>query len=782
MASGFDLTAMLARGRAVAGQGKNGASAYEIWLGQGNIGSVADFLDSLKGQDATPIITQNTGESTDKVMSQKAVTDALAAFTTLPYGGSKEWLEQNGDRSQLYQINGYIWAYIESDGWTRSETPFLVVNSEGAMSNAGGTPYLLRNGNEGRVYAYTEASGDAGIPVYDSKPTTANEGVVIAVGGRKYKATLTSGQVPSWTRNYADLTDTSDNNWKAGYRIGSSGTSTSSTASPAPMVTNYVACAVGDVVRVKGLTLGGSNCAIYNDQKTVGSAAKPTFPGTGTSSWDSEMEGTDVYKFTITLSSAGFIRFGGVPVGSASDVIITVNEEINYRTETTVTWTDIGVYTPPVSAGWSATDETYAVIDTLSGSANSGDSAVYSVDGYLYSYIAGSAWVQTSKYNAPTIAVDGELSDSSKNAVQNKVITEELSEVKAATSKNETSIAVINKKIANISTSENVANLSEKWQIAVNACIAKIKGLQVGRNCVTFAFFSDNHQNTNYLGDLIGAVMKECNISYCIFGGDAISNGTLTDEATMIANDKAFDDAMKPVAMAQMCRAVGNHDGYWVDESGAKHRYNRAQIYDLFMRQESIAQNKHYGGDGTYFYVDDVASNVRFVICNTNYNYNTASNTLDIEQIEWLANIVFNESDKSKTLVFVSHQPITNNFHSNIYADTAHAIQNLLIEKINEGWNVVGWFSGHIHADRIYQTDHTDNTEANDQTTVSLPWKTVTICSDHTGISRDDDMIRDIYADSAETHAIDFVTINKTERKVNITRLGIGEDREYSYQ
>ncbi|MBE6851057.1 MAG: hypothetical protein E7504_04875, partial [Ruminococcus sp.] len=327
---------------------------------------------------------------------------------------------------------------------------------------------------------------------------------------------------------------------------------------------------------------------------------------------------------------------------------------------------------------------------------------------------------------------------------------------------------------------DNEISVPDFWENAVEDCISKIKSLQNGRNTVTFAFFSDNHQNTRYLGSLIGKVMQDCYTPYCFFGGDAIDSGTLANESDMIANDKAFDEALSIIPVERMCRAVGNHDGYWVDNNGTKHWYTRPQIYDLFLRQESVAQNKHYGGDGTYYYVEDLASETIFVVCNTNYNVNTATETLDNEQINWLSDVVFKEFNKSKTLVFISHQPITNNYHSNIYADTAHAIQNLLTDKINDGWNVVGWFSGHIHADRIYQVDHTTNPEANDQITVSLPWKTVTIRADHTGLCRDEDLIHAIGNDD-QSHAIDFVTINKDTRTVNITRLGIGEDRSFTY-
>ncbi len=57
---------------------------------------------------------------------------------------------------------------------------------------------------------------------------------------------------------------------------------------------------------------------------------------------------------------------------------------------------------------------------------------------------------------------------------------------------------------------------------------------------------------------------------------------------------------------------------------------------------------------------------------------------------------------------------------------------------------------------------------------------TVTITSDHTEIAYDD-ATKHTVAEDAESHAIDFVTVNRSTRTVNITRLGIGADRSYSY-
>lgn len=702
----------------------------------------------------------------------------------LPYGGSKEWLEANGDPEQLYQIDGYVWGYVESDGWTKSGTQFLVVSSESAMTNKGGTPYLLRSGDEGTAYSYTEASGDAGIPVYDTKPTTANEGDIIAVGGRKYKASVTETQVPNISKNYADPTSSE---WLNEHRCNSSGTTafvglTVTNIIEVPANTNFYVTGIDLETPVNGQT---PKQQLHTTRGTVNSNMNLV-----EANW---YEGKDggVYTFKNDSSGKRWYRFCGTPTNGNENVIIAVGEEITYRTETAVTWTDIGEYIAPVEAGWNATEETYAVIDSLTASANSGASAVYSVDGYVYSYIAGAGWMAMSKYHVPTLTIDGELSDSSENAVQNKVVKAAIGAVDKKANSNASEITAINERIANIETGSGTVSIPSWWQSAVDECISKIKALQVGRNCVTFPFFSDNHTRdgkAQYMGILIAHVMKECGIPYCFYGGDAITSAlasTADSDAEFRAQAKAFHTAMSYIPDGRFCMALGNHEGYLKQnpniEGSTTVTYDRDQTYEIFMRENSNAQNKHFGGDGTYYYVDDLPSKVRWIVLNTNGIGNSA---IDSTQLSWFENTALKFNESGWGVVIISHIPITNHYEqSNI--TNASAVISMVQSYMNGSdankADIIGWYSGHIHRDRFYTGMSVNNTD--DSVGEDMGFTQVTITSDHTTIAYpigNSPTYHPVQNDD-QSHAIDFVTVNKDTRTVNITRLGIGDDRSYTY-
>lgn len=327
-------------------------------------------------------------------------------------------------------------------------------------------------------------------------------------------------------------------------------------------------------------------------------------------------------------------------------------------------------------------------------------------------------------------------------------------------------------------TDSDEVSVPTAWESAVDECIAKIKALQVGRNCVTFPFFSDTHTNFSHLGALIGKVMKECKIPYCFFGGDAPDSDYITEQTMLTQESNFVKSVTSDISKDRFYRAMGNHDGWYNPSAtqGDEVTYSREQMYELYFRDDKRIEDRQFGIDGTYFYVNEYASKVRFIFMNVAFGG-------DDTQTAWLRDTALSFNESGWAVVLIGHAPITN--HYNAFISKAPQIRQVLIDYINGNnankADVVGWWGGHIHRDRIF-SGYPNNELTTEGSTDDnpLPFKTISIMSDNTNIAYDTDK-KHALDGSDKSHAIDFVTINKTTRTVNITRLGNGNDRSYTY-
>ena len=750
------------------------------------------------------------------------LSEEIDNLATLPYGGSEEWLKANGDKTQLYQIDGYAWGYVESDGWTKSNTQFIVVSSESEMTNVGGTEYLLRNGGEGTVYTYTEASGDIDVPVFDSLPEAANEGDIVAVGGRKYKAVLTETEVP----DYTNLADPTSSDWAEGYRFNSSGVLQEVDGFVA---TNYISAAYGDVIRVRGMDLDTHNYArlgTFKSDKAVISISKIS----GLSEAANATYDTTSAQFTVVGSIVKYLRFTA-PLVETDDIIITVNEEIKNKTVTEIYWEDIGEYTV-VEAGWSATEETYTVIDSLSASANNGDSAVYSVDGFLYSYIGGSGWMKMSKYNPPNIAVDSELSDDSTNAVQNKVVKGAIDEVKAQVTANESDILTLKNEIEGLgggSTSSETVAIPSYWGAMITSKAEIVKALQEagGKNCVSFAWAADTHigdndpgtdkgysgGRSNDIGKLMAKMMDDCDVPFAVISGDIATRSSQPTEAeylTMLANVPTY---LAPLWNTYgLIMALGNHDGTWGDSTGYyRHQFTPERLWHTFFRGQALDFRRVFSDDGLYFYVDNIPQKMRYITLNSHFggeyaedengwvvNNRFVTSCYGQAQLEWLANVALDLPEGYGAVINIHVPPKAINGSTTPYTvdyEQFNGIINAYCNKTTfsgsytagvDGWSnssvsvdftgangeIIAVFAGHIHTDTV------------DTETLACPLITIIAAGapvNTVNLAEGEvPPVRYPWGTDQET-SFDIVTINRVTRKIYCTRVGAGSDREVSY-
>lgn len=189
--------------------------------------------------------------------------------------------------------------------------------------------------------------------------------------------------------NFTNLVNTSDSDFKLQTRLTGSGAESTDVRTYTMCTTGYIACKYGDVIRVRCTngtfeSGGGANWPIavqYNSsKKSVGAV---TYKGTSGTSYDATFDSDyKGFKLTIASGSTAYIRIVGN--GGTDGFIVTKNEEITYKP----VW--VG---SPMKLNDSVKVDYAQLLNAPSGSGG------------------GSA-----------ITVDSDLSSTSTNPVQNKVI------------------------------------------------------------------------------------------------------------------------------------------------------------------------------------------------------------------------------------------------------------------------------------------------------------------------------------------------------------------------
>lgn len=330
------------------------------------------------------------------------------------------------------------------------------------------------------------------------------------------------------------------------------------------------------------------------------------------------------------------------------------------------------------------------------------------------------------------------------------------------------------------------------WELQLEECIGAVQAHQKysGPSAVSFAYFSDNHNNGGCAGALISYVMEACSMPFSFYCGDMVSPEALDDIRSVDQQVRSFNAMMAPIPREMDLRALGDHDFIRTDTNGKIWCQDLYDIYNRYFRRQYCRNQYVSSTNDTYFYVDDTFHKIRYVVLDPHYFIPEYKDDFSIEpvtdhgfgqdQIDWLVQeaLYFEETDWS--VVFISHDPIANQEGSHLR--DAHLVLGILSAFMEnrtysgyiDGPNsvnvdvdfqdavcaeLIGWFSGHTHDDSITTLEL-----GNDPDLFSRPFNVVTIT-----------------ADGDSGHAIDFVTIDKDQRTVFLTRLGYGESRSFTY-
>lgn len=342
----------------------------------------------------------------------------------------------------------------------------------------------------------------------------------------------------------------------------------------------------------------------------------------------------------------------------------------------------------------------------------------------------------------------------------------------------------------------------------VTEAIEKIKKIQ-NEKTVTFAFMTDIHYSstenhdirTKRLMNAYEEIKNAVGIKMLILGGDYINDGT---KEYKINNYRAFREYLKN---EKWFPVNGNHDdnSIWdecIENETSENHLTTEEMYDEFF-SHLPNQNVKFGKDGKvlYYYFDDAEDKIRYICIDASdipYSVDEKGKlnyvkqhlyAISQEQINWLTNeaLVFDEEGFS--VVFIAHTfPRWTNDEDAEY-DNLRFLEPLgdIIDSFNSGSdiekkyfenefenivkadfskykraNVIACFGGHYHAD-FEQYSKT-----------SIPFI-------YTGnVMMYKYRVPRIDGDKSEL-LFDVVTIDKENRTIYTTRVGVGENRKIPY-
>lgn len=356
------------------------------------------------------------------------------------------------------------------------------------------------------------------------------------------------------------------------------------------------------------------------------------------------------------------------------------------------------------------------------------------------------------------------------------------------------------------------------WEYAVKAAVSAVRQAQdeCGAQGVCFALCSDLHVGeednafVRNLGAIAASVMDQTDVPLMINCGDLMTNDSLAmAEWLKPCYDRAWQ-YLRPVK-ERLLLLQGNHDGAWgvysAGNMGNAYKRNLSpdQLWQYLFRPQSGHFERVFGPAGTYFYVDDTPQKTRFICLNSHDGqwsqnedgtavWNTMSGGYTQQQLDWLIDALHVEADWC--IILASHVPPTARLpidysrirctdlvrgvvsayarrgayegsytHDASAGEDTWADASVSVDFSAAGGEIAGWFCGHAHRDEIILGD--------------LPFPIVTVtCAGN--LSYDETQPLRMPGTSGET-AVDFVTVNRKNRTLIITRLGAGESRQCSY-
>lgn len=344
------------------------------------------------------------------------------------------------------------------------------------------------------------------------------------------------------------------------------------------------------------------------------------------------------------------------------------------------------------------------------------------------------------------------------------------------------------------------------WEETVTNKIKEIKANQDegGADTTSFVFITDVHNGDKMqiASDILHRINKECDIVHTFNGGDMVSGAGKCTKAHIINELANVKNTFANVD--NMVYMEGNHDAAFDETTNEEFYLQNLTLAESYNHIHRV-NKKHlvaFGEDGTYCYFDDTVSKVRYICLNTSdlpyktegdimaTHYNKMrSGAIRQAQLDFVANAL--KVSDGYSIVIISHIPIyregvkgadINVFNADILLEMLIAAKNktsfvasspesvpadykatVQCDFSNTDVNIVCCLAGHTHYDNIVVAN-------------GLPHITTL----NNSMNVWDDAPEKVTGTTTEC-AFDIFTINTAKRTVQITRVGAGDDRNFSY-
>lgn len=279
--------------------------------------------------------------------------------------------------------------------------------------------------------------------------------------------------------------------------------------------------------------------------------------------------------------------------------------------------------------------------------------------------------------------------------------------------------------------------------------------LQSCHGDIKFAVVADSHLDNSLSDTLenISAVDKKVNFDFMLHLGDFL-NGNIPKEYTkqiLKEQIKLFEASIK----GSFYPTQGNHDGY-------------TDFKATDMATDDVWE---YATGRKPYYFEDFGSFRIVSVCSFTYEWKEDKfcklyKILD-SQLEWLKEKAL---DTDKTVIFLSHDyPLT----SLKDKETTPVLDVVLEMQKKKGFDIAGWFIGHVHGDYTFKA-HGINFFVVASETAYIPqlW----------GLSENEPEEYPERILNTDTEDLwDAVVLNKAERTISLFRFGAGKDRKVTY-